>query len=265
MKHVAITGASSGIGAALVEEYVAAGAAVTMVARRRGEMEALAARVGGKTQIFAMDLAKLSSCCDWLAPAVAQFGPIDVLINNAGVQRVLPAVEHEDDDLDATLNLNLLSPMRITRAVLPAMLQRNAGAIVDVSSIAAYSPVPGMWAYVASKAGSGAASECLGVELARTGVHVLTVYPGPVDTPLGREGYAAYPKWAQALLLTGDARELARRIRSAVDLKQRVIVYPLPYILSRFFPGITRWLLRQVSPPVRSRKALAATGSPPQP
>lgn len=262
MTHVAITGASSGIGAALVEEYVAAGAAVTLVARRRAEMEALAARVGGRTQIFVVDLSDLSRCCDWLAPAAAHFGPIDILINNAGVQRVLPAAEHEEDDLDAMLNLNLLAPLRLARAVLPAMLQRGSGTLVEISSTAAYAPTPGMWGYIASKAGSGAASEGLGIELARSGVHVLTVYPGPVDTPLARTGYAAYPDWAQRLLLTGEPRELARRIRAGVDLKQRVLVYPLPYILCRFFPGITRWLLRQIAPPVRSRKALAE-GSPP--
>lgn len=261
MKHVAITGASSGIGAALVEEYVSQGAAVTLVARRRADMEALAARVGGRTQIFVCDLSDLSRCCDWLAPAAAHFGPIDVLINNAGVQRVLPAAEHEDSDLDAMLNLNLLAPLHLTRAVLPAMLQRGSGTIVDVSSTAAYAPTPGMWGYIASKAGSGAASEGLGIELAKTGVHVLTVYPGPVDTPLARTGYAAYPDWAQKLLLTGDPRELARRICAAVELKQRVLIYPLPYALCRFFPGITRWLLRLIAPPVRSRHALPAPTS----
>lgn len=256
MKHVAITGASSGIGAALVEEYVAAGAQVTMVARRRAEMEALAARVGGSTQIFAMDLSDVSRCCDWLAPAAARFGPIDILINNAGVQRVQPAAEHDVADLDAMLQLNLVAPLRLTQAVLPEMLGRGQGTIVDVSSIAAFAPVRGMWGYVASKAGSGFSSECLGAELEGTGVHVLTVYPGPVYTPLGRDGYAAYPSWAEKLLVTGDARELARRIRAAVDLKQRVLVYPLPYITSRMFPGITRWFLRTFGPPARSRKAL---------
>lgn len=264
MKHVAITGASSGIGAALVEEFVASGAAVTLVARRQAEMEALAASVGGQTQIFAVDLSDLSRCCDWLAPAAARFGPIDVLINNAGIQRVQPAVEHDSDDLDAMLQLNLLSPLRLTQAVLPEMLERGSGTIVDVSSIAAFAPVRGMWGYVASKAGSGFASECLSAELSGTGVHVLTVYPGPVYTPLGRDGYAAYPSWAEKVLVTGDAHELARRIRAAIELKQRVIVYPLPYWLSRFFPGITRWFLRSFGPPARSRKKLAAATPPPQ-
>jgi short-subunit dehydrogenase len=263
MKHVAITGASSGIGAALVEEYVAAGAAVTLVARRRAEMEALAARVGGRTQIFVADLSDLSHCCDWLAPAAAQFGPIDILINNAGVQRVLPAAEHGPEDLDAMLNLNLLAPLRLTRSVLPAMLARQQGTIVEISSTAAYAPMPGMWGYIASKAGSGTASEGLGIELADTGVHVLTVYPGPVDTPLARTGYAAYPDWAQKLLLTGDPRELARRIRAGVDLKQRVLVYPLPYALCRSFPGITRAVLRLIAPLIRSGKTPPAPGSAP--
>src|SRR5258708_230579 len=93
MAHVAITGASSGIGEALVREFVRAGAAVTMVARRRDLMEKLAAEVGGKTRIVATDLANAAQALDWLAPAEAELGPIDVLINNAGVQIVEPTVE----------------------------------------------------------------------------------------------------------------------------------------------------------------------------
>src|SRR5262245_50624628 len=101
MTHVAITGASSGIGAALVTEFVRAGAAVTLVARRQNDMEELAARVGGKTQIFTVDLCKVARSCDWLAPAAARFGPIDVLINNAGVQLVEPTLESDSEETEA--------------------------------------------------------------------------------------------------------------------------------------------------------------------
>jgi short-subunit dehydrogenase len=260
MTHVAITGASSGIGAALVAEFVGAGAQVTLVARRQAEMVALAARVGGDTQIFAVDLCDVPRACDWLAPAAARFGPIDILINNAGMQLVEPAVEHEPAGLDAMMALNLVTPMRLVSAVLPEMLKRRSGTIVDVASAAALTPPPGMWGYSASKAGLAAADECLRAELRGSGVQVLTVYPGPVDTPLATRGYAGYPPWvrsaAQALMLEGTAPELARRIRTAIELEQPTLIYPLPYLFVRWFPGLAQWVMSRAVPPIPSRKQL---------
>jgi len=260
MTHVAITGASSGIGAALVSEFVRAGASVTMVARRQAEMEALASRVGGRTQIFAIDLCDLRRACDWLAPAAARFGPIDVLINNAAMQIAEPTVECDPAALDAQIALNLTAPMRLTHAVLPEMLQRGAGTIVDISSMVALAALPGMWAYNATKAGLAAASESLRCELRGSGVHIITAYLGVVDTPLSRNGFAPYPDWVRSFLLQGDAEELARRVRSAVELGQSRIIYPLAYQLPRMFPGISRWVLDRFAPPPRSRKQLAPSG-----
>src|SRR5262245_28812310 len=88
MAHVVVTGASSGIGEALVREYVRAGASVTMVARRRELMEKLAAEVGGKTHVVATDLGDPAHATDWLAGAEAALGPVDILVNNAGAQIV---------------------------------------------------------------------------------------------------------------------------------------------------------------------------------
>ncbi len=254
MTHVAITGASGGIGLALVEEYVKAGAAVTMVARRQAEMEKLAARVGGRTQIFAVDLCDEAKSCDWLAPAAARFGPIDILINNAGVQIIGPTQEFEPPELETLIRLNLTVPMRLTLSVLPEMLHRGSGTIVDVSSVVAMALVPGMWGYNAVKSGIAAASESLRAELHGTGVHVLTVYPGPVDTSMGQAGFDAYPPWVRSLLMEGNPVELSRRIRSAIELKQHRIIYPLPYTVTHFFPGLTRWFLGRYAPAPRFRK-----------
>jgi short-subunit dehydrogenase len=254
MTHVVITGASSGIGAALVAEYVKAGAAITMVARRKAEMEALAAQVGGKTQIFAVDLCDVEHACDFLAPAAAHFGPIDVLINNAGMQLVELVTESDPRKTEAMIALNLSTPMRLTRAVLPEMLQRGGGTIVDVSSVAAFAPLPGMWGYNATKAGIAAASESLRTELRNTGVHVVTVYPGPVDTPMARAGFQPYPDWSRTVMIEGDADELARRVRSAVDLKRHRVVYPSSYLFAGMLPAITRFVLHRFAPPPRPKK-----------
>ena len=254
-KHVVITGASSGIGAALVAEFVRSGARVTMVARREADMRALAKEVGGQTQIFVVDLSRMEGALAWIAPAEAQFGPIDVLVHNAGVQLVEPAEEHDPEALQAMLRLNLLVPMALTRAVLPAMLQRGDGTIVDVASVAGLAPTPGMWGYNASKAGLAAASESLRGELRSTGVHVVTVYPGPVDTPMARAGYAAYPESPMLRVLPeGIPSELARRIRSAVDLKRARVIYPWLYSILRYFPAVARWFLDRLTPRPFSRQ-----------
>src|SRR5207253_3123148 len=84
--HIVITGASSGIGAALAREWAAAGADLTLVARRRPEMEAVARDSRGKVHIVERDLGDPATCCEWLPEAEAALGPIDVLVNNAGVQ-----------------------------------------------------------------------------------------------------------------------------------------------------------------------------------
>ena len=254
-KHVVITGASSGIGAALVAEFVRSGARVTMVARREADMRALAKEVGGQTQIFVVDLSRMEGALAWIAPAEAQFGPIDVLVHNAGVQLVEPAEEHDPEALQAMLRLNLLVPMALTRAVLPAMLERGDGTIVDVASVAGLAPTPGMWGYNASKAGLAAASESLRGELRSTGVHVVTVYPGPVDTPMARAGYAAYPESPMLRVLPeGIPSELARLIRSAVDLKRARVIYPWPYSILRYFPAVARWFLDRLTPRPFSRQ-----------
>src|SRR4051812_11624051 len=88
--HVAITGASAGIGEALVRAWVARGASVTLVARRKEKLEQIALEVGGKTFVQAADLAVPERATEWIAPAEAALGPIDVLVNNAGVQTIEP-------------------------------------------------------------------------------------------------------------------------------------------------------------------------------
>jgi short-subunit dehydrogenase len=256
MPHVAITGASSGIGEALVREYVRAGASVTMVARRRERMEALAKEVGGRTRVVAADLADPAHALEWLAPAEAELGPIDVLINNAGMQIVQPTVEIDLASVRTELALNLEVPLLLISAVLPAMVARKSGTIVNISSLAALAPTPGMTHYNATKAGLAAASESLRGELRKTGVHVLTVYPGPVDTDMGRAGYAAYPPTLQVKLLpAGTPEVLARRVRRAAERQKARLVYPRLYGITRYFPTVTRFMLDRFTPPPHSKLA----------
>lgn len=247
--HVAITGASSGIGEGLVREYVAAGAAVTMVARRQQRMVDLAQQVGGKTHIIVKDLNDPETAADWLDEAEATLGPIDILINNAGVQIVKPLIHTDPVAGDELLAVDLNSPLRLIRAILPRMLERNRGTIVNIASLAAIAPTPGMFYYNAAKAGFAAASEALGAELRGTQVRVLTVYPGPVTTDMANKAFAAYDGAAQAKMLPeGNTTTLARRIRRAVEKQKKRLIYPRWYIVARHFPGFTRWVMDRFSP-----------------
>jgi short-subunit dehydrogenase len=238
--HVAITGASSGIGAALAREY-GPHAAVTLIARRRAELEALAAALP-RACVCAHDLADPAQATSWLADAERAHGPIDVLINNAGIDNAGPVASMDIALANRLLAVNLHAPIALTRALLPAMLARGHGSIVNVASVAALAAPPLLATYAASKAGLAAFSESLRIELRPRGVHVLTVYPGPVATPMAELVYGAFGgrRGTLELLPEGRADVLAARIRRAQRAGAARLIYPRFYWLARWFPGITQ-------------------------
>lgn len=252
--HVVLTGASSGIGHALAREYLRRGASLTLVARRADKLEELAKGNESRCHVVTANLADDAHACDWLDGAVSKLGDVDVLVNNAGVQIVAPTAGSSWDEGEKLLRLNVLTPMRLTLRVLPSMIARKTGTIVDISSMAALAPTPGMFFYNASKAAIAAASEGLRGELRGTGVHVMTVYPGPVRTELEARGRAAYQDSLAMRLFTptGDAETLARKICNGVRSRRARIIYPGFYALTRHFPNLTRFLIDRLTPPLRA-------------
>jgi short-subunit dehydrogenase len=254
MAHVVVTGASSGIGEALVREWVAAGARVTMVARRQALLDALEAELGDAVRVVVADLGEPAQATAWVDGAVAELGPIDVLVNNAGVQIVAATTDVDVAAMRSLMEVDLLTPLALIGAVLPSMLARNSGAIVNVSSLAGLAPTPGMTHYSAAKAGIAAASECLRGELRRTGVHVVTVYPGPVDTPMARAAYAIVPPtFAVRMLPEGTPAQLAKRVRAAVERRRARVIYPRAYAVARHTPAVTRMMMDAFTPVPASR------------
>jgi short-subunit dehydrogenase len=248
--HVVVTGASSGIGAALVREYLGAGAAVTAVARRKDKLSELCADAGDRAFIVRADLSKVAHAADWIPEAEAALGPIDVLINNAGMQLIGPVEAADPEVGEELLRLNVHTPMRLIRALLPGMLERERGAIVNIASLSALTPMPGMFYYNASKAALAGASEALWAELRGSGVHVVTVYPGPVDTALGHEGLKNFNASNPTVRVApwGTPEELARIVRRAVDRRQQHVVYPKAYATARQFPNLARYLVYRFLP-----------------
>ncbi len=249
MTHVVVTGASSGIGEALVREYVGAGAHVTMVARRQSLLDALKGELGAAVSVVIADLGDPTQSTAWIAGAIADAGPIDVLINNAGMQIIARAHDVDNTRMRNMLEVDLMAPLAIIGVVLPQMVARNSGAIVNVSSLAGLAPTPGMTHYSAAKAGLAAASECLRGELRRTGVTVVTVYPGPVDTAMARAAYKVVPPTAAVRMLPeGNPAQLARRVRKAVERRSARVIYPRAYALARHTPALTRIMLDVLTP-----------------
>lgn len=255
MRHIAITGASSGIGAAIAREFAKEpGTKLTLVARRRELLEGLAKEVTAPCHIAAADLSNPDAAGDWIADAEATHGPIDVLVNNAGVELISRYQEMDLEAAERLLRLNLHTPLRLTHAVLPGMLARGRGTIVDVCSVAALTPARGYAVYAASKAGLAAASTSLRSELRGSGVHVVTVYPGPVHTDMGAKATAALEDspWVKRTPW-GTPDVLARLVREAVDRRRAVVVYPRFYGLSRWFPQLALLLAQRFAPGPRPR------------
>ncbi|MFO0571812.1 MAG: SDR family NAD(P)-dependent oxidoreductase [Polyangiaceae bacterium] len=251
--HVVITGASAGIGAALARAFAGKGASLTLVARRRDRLDALAAELKCPVHVVAQDLSDLERVCDFVAPAEAALGAIDVLVNNAGGLHAGPTVDVSPEEGEAVIRLDLLSPMRLTQHVLKGMLARGAGTIVDVTAMAALTPLPGMAHYDAAKAGMAAWSEALRMELRGSGVHVVTAYPGYIaDTELAQTGAAAYaPSRAERLMPRGTSTELARRVCDAVERRRARVLYPYPAAVALWLNGSMRWAMSRFAPTLR--------------
>jgi short-subunit dehydrogenase len=261
--HVVVTGASSGIGEALVREYLGRAASLTLVARRRGHLEELARGHESRCHVVQADLSDPAHACDWVDGAIEALGPVDVLINNAGAQIVKRAVDTTWEEGERLLRLNVLSPLKLTKYVLPAMLARKSGAIVDIASVVAIAPTPAMYFYGASKAALAAASECLRSELRGSGVHVMTVYPGPVRTRLEAEGRAAYQPTTMMRLFTPTGRPevLARKIADGVRSRRARLIYPGAFAVTRRFPNLTRFVVDRFTPPLKEFPTAEATSA----
>jgi len=186
-RRVLVTGASSGIGAGLAEEFARRGAVVGICARRSDRLLEVLRRCQSHSpgsRMWVTDLTIPSAVDALAAAALDELGRVDLLVNNAGIPKRRHVTRLDPATVESVMNVNYLSPVRLTLALLPAMVGRGEGRIVNVSSIAATLSSPGESAYDASKAALMAFSEAMAVDLWDTGVKVLVVYPGLVDTEL---------------------------------------------------------------------------------
>jgi uncharacterized protein len=211
--RVVVTGASRGIGATLAADLAGRGARVVVVARSAEALEKLAAELGGEA--FPADLAD----CSAIEPLIRRIeadGPIDALVNNAGIDLTGDLVGLAAADIAQLVAVNLTAPMLLCRAVIPGMQRRGQGHIVNVSSLAASNAIRGLGPYSASKAGLSHFTAGLRADLKRTNVTTTLVEIGPVDNTMLASLRAHEP----------SRRALARleRLHLSVDLEQSAVV-----------------------------------------
>ena len=185
--HALVTGASSGIGEALAIGLARRGVTVGICARRADRLIDVLAQcreTAPDSQMWTVDLADLPAVQTFAHEADDALGGIDLLVNNAGAPKRRFASALRLDEVDDTMALNYLSPVRLTLALLPRMLERGRGAIVNIGSVAARMSPAGETAYSASKAALTAFSEGLAVELWDTPLSVHVIHPGIIETEL---------------------------------------------------------------------------------
>lgn len=252
---VLLTGASHGIGRALARRLAAEKCRLVLVARSAPELEQLAGELSeqmGCPEAVAVpgDVTDPATAERAVAQAIERFGGLDVLINNAGLGLRAPVARMQPSDLEYVFHVNVIGALNFTRAALPHLSARRDALVIYVSSISARQPVPFLGGYAATKAALAALADALRMELAGTGVRVLTVLPGSVETDFKTNARGEpYPERRGASRLSPE--DVADKIVVAAEAGWREVRVlsrgeRTGLLLGRIFPGVVeRQLIRR--------------------
>jgi short-subunit dehydrogenase len=237
VRRIFITGASAGIGEALVRHYAGADTELGLLARRGDLLDKLAADLPGRCATYAVDAADPAAVACAAADFLARFGTPDLVIANAGISVGTRGDEPSDiAKLRRVLDVNVSGLAATLAAFAPAMRAAGRGTLCGIASVAGFRGVPGAGAYSASKAAAIAWLEALRVELRGSGVAVVAICPGFIDTPMTRVNRHPMP-----FLLSAAAA--APRFARAIAARRRLAVIPWQMALAslalRALPG---WL-----------------------
>ena len=241
--HAVVTGASRGIGEAVTRELSSRGCRVTMIARSVAALDTIAAQTGASA--VPMDLASGDRLDAAVAEVEARYGPVDILINNAALGDVAPFVQLPNDASRRHINANLIAPMEMTRQVLPGMIERGRGTIVNVCSVAGEIATRNATPYGASKAGLSMFTSYLQRELRKSPVNAMLLVLGEVDTAILGQ-VRADPVMNRVANRVGKMRALtpqqvATRLAGAIERDRRILVLPpaaRPIVSVRHIPSL---------------------------
>jgi short-subunit dehydrogenase len=219
-----VTGASRGIGEYIVQHLLGEGMRVGLAARSKDDLQRVRSRLdpsGERTAVLACDVTDADSCRRVAAAAAAELGDLDVLVNNAGIEVLVPFAEAEIGRMRQIIEVNVVGLLQMTHAVLPGMLHRRRGQIVNIASLAGLTPVPYNAVYSASKHAVVGFTDSLRLELEGTGVGVSSICPGSV-----REAgmFTRHETGAPALAGTSSPAEVATAVLKAIKGDRRQIV-----------------------------------------
>jgi short-subunit dehydrogenase len=235
--RVIITGASSGIGAALARRYAAAGATLGLIARRRSGLERLAEGLAAPHEIYPLDVRDGAAVAAAARAFIARHGCPDIVIASAGIS-VGTAAGHAEDIavFQELLDINVMGTVKTFHPFIGCMRSRGSGALVGIASVAGYRGLPGAGAYSASKAAVISALESLRVELRASGVKVITICPGYVATPM-----TANNPYPMPFLMSAD--QAAGQIAALIAKGREFAVVPWQMaVVARLMRLLPDWL-----------------------
>lgn len=220
MRRIFITGASFGIGEALARHYAGPDTVIGLLARRREPMQALAASLPGRFEIYALDVADGAAVESAARDFCSHHGAPELVIANAGVSIGTHGDDPTDvDKLRRVLEVNVIGLAATLAAFAPAMRAERRGVLCGIASVAGFRGLPGAGAYSASKAAAIKWLEALRAELVGSGVSVVTLCPGYIDTPMTQRN-----RYRMPFMLPAD--DAARRIARAIAARRRLAVIP---------------------------------------
>jgi len=244
MGHVVITGASSGLGEYLAIELGRRGHTLGLIARRREQLEQVAEKVratGAKAEFAVADVTQRQTLHEAIGTLEAVSGPTDIIVANAGNGVPTSGMTFDAQRVNDLMRLNFDGVTYAFEAVLPAMVERGAGHIAAVSSLAGYRGLPGNGAYGASKAAVTTLMQALSAELRPRGIAVTTIHPGFVRTPLTDRNRFQMP-------FLMEPERAAQIMADGIEARHRTITFPWQMgILMRVLQGIPAPLFESIA------------------
>ncbi|QYK51644.1 MAG: SDR family oxidoreductase [Anaerolineales bacterium] len=252
---ILITGASSGIGAATARLFAANGYRVALAARRLKRLQTLQAELeaaGGEALAIQADVSDAASIQAMVQRTLEAYGHIDLLFNNAGFGRTKWLEELDpQDDIAAQVNTNLTGAILAARAVLPSMMHRRGGHIINMSSVSGWLATPTYSVYAATKFGLRGFSDALRREVGVYNIRVSVIYPGAVTTDFSTHSGASRKtalSTPKSLVLTPE--QVAQAVLSLARRPRRALIIPaitaLSVLLASLFPWLADWVQERI-------------------